>query len=102
MTRRFRGSTRGLILAVALLGFDLAAMTRAIQQGRAAHSLFEYAVGFGLVLLLLNLLLIGLGWSFARSGGRWMSTPSPALIAGLYLAVMSVAILSVLFLSGRF
>jgi hypothetical protein len=62
----------------------------------------EYAVGFGLVLLLLNLLLVGLGWSFARSGGRWRSTPSPALIAGLYLAVMSLAILSVLFLSGRF
>ena len=102
MTGRFRFSTRWLILAVALLGFDLAAMTRAIQQGRAAHAVMEYAVGFGLVLLLLNLLLVGLGWSFARSGGRWRSTPSPALIAGLYLAVMSLAILSVLFLSGRF
>ena len=31
MTGRFRFSTRWLILAVALLGFDLAAMTRAIQ-----------------------------------------------------------------------
>jgi hypothetical protein len=30
MTGRFRFSTRWLILAVALLGFDLAAMTRAI------------------------------------------------------------------------
>ena len=103
MMGRFRFSTRGLILAVAVVGFDLAAMTRAVQQGRAAHAVAEYAVGFGLVLLILNLVLLGLWWSFATgpTGRRGVacSTPSPVVIAGLYLAVLALAILSVLFLT---
>jgi hypothetical protein len=104
----FRISTRGLILAVAVIGFDAATMTRAIQQGRAVGSVREYVLGFGLVLLVLNLVLLAIGASFIRAAGgpigqRWLAaTPSPALIAGLYLAVLAFAILSVLFLSGRF
>ncbi len=102
---RFRFSTRGLILGVAILGFDAAAMTRAIRQGHAAGSVGAYAAGFGLFLLVLNLLLLGLGAYFARtaggrSGRRWTATPSPVVIVGLYLAVLALAILSVLFLSS--
>ena len=105
---RFRISARGMIVAVAVVGFDLAAMTRAVQQGRAAHAVAEYAMGFGLVLLVLNLIILGLGFYFAKRadgppGSRLLATPSPMVIAGLYLAVLALAILSVLFLtSGRF
>jgi hypothetical protein len=103
----FRFSIRGLIVAVAVLGFDAAAMTRAVQMGRKVHSLTEYALGFGLVLLLLNAVAFGLYRFFARAArgprGRLRETPSPVLMAGVYLAVLSLAILSVLFFSsGRF
>jgi cytochrome b561 len=105
---RLRISTRGLIVAVAVVGFDAAAMVRAVQQGRAAHSVVEYAVGFGLVLLFLNIVGLGL-YSFLakraddKSGSRLLATPSPLLMIGLYLAVLALAILSVLFFSsGRF
>lgn len=103
-----RLSVRWLLAITLLIGFDCAAMIRAIQQGHAARSVTEYAVGFGLVLLVLNVLIVGLGRYFARmgrgpGGQRLLVTPSPVVIAGLYLAMIAVAILSVLFLSsGRF
>ena len=105
---RPRISTRGMIAAVAIVGFDLAAMARAFQQGRAAHTVASYVIGFGLVLLILNLIVLGLILDYARigdstGGSRLLSTPSPIVIVGLYLAVLAIAILSVLFLSsGRF
>jgi cytochrome b561 len=101
-------STRGMIVAVAVVGFDAAAMTRAVQQGRAAQSVNEYAIGFGLVLLILNLIVLGLYLYYAKRadssrGSRLNSTPPPLVIFGLYVAVLAIAILSVLFLtSGRF
>jgi cytochrome b561 len=105
---RLRISTRGLIVAVAVVGFDVAAMTRAVKLGRAAHSVREYAIGFGLVLLVLNLVVLGLLAALSKKagvpkGGRLNMTPSPLVILGFYVAVLAVAILSVLFLtSGRF
>ena len=105
---RLRISTRGMIVAVAVVGFDIAAMTRAVQQGRLAHSVKEYAVGFGLVLLLLNLIVLGLFLYYAKrtdlpKGSRLNSTPPPLVILGVYVALLGFAILSVLFLtSGRF
>ena len=102
---RSRPSIRGLIAAVALIGFDAAAMTRAVQQGRAVHSVKEYAIGFGLVLLVLNLVVLGLLIYFSRNvegpkGSRLNATPSPLIIMALYAAVLAIAILSVLFLSS--
>jgi hypothetical protein len=98
-------SLRTLIVAIAVVGFDAAAMTRALQQGRAAHSVREYAIGFGLVLLVLNLDVFALLLYYAKrpspaSGSRLRSTPPPLVIAGTYLAVLAIAILSVLFLSS--
>ncbi|WP_435008495.1 hypothetical protein P12x_005703 [Tundrisphaera lichenicola] len=103
MSEGLQFSTRGMMLLVGLLGFDAAVLARAYQQGRVVHSAPEYTFGFGLVLLVLNLVLFGLWRHFARArAGGWRATPSPMLIAGLYLAVMAFGILSVLFLSGRF
>ena len=105
---RPRISIRGLIVAVAVAGFDAAAMIRAVQQGRASHATFEYAVGFGLVLLVLNVVVLGLSIALSRpvegaTGSRLRATPSPMVILGCYVAVLAMAILSVLFfLSGRF
>ena len=101
-----RFSIRSMIVAVAVVSFDVAAMARALQQGRAAHAVRDYAIGFGLVLLLLNLDIAGLVTYYARvprsaNGRRLNSTPPPMVIAGTYLAVLAVAILSVLFLSSR-
>jgi uncharacterized membrane protein YidH (DUF202 family) len=100
-----RFSVRSLIVAVAVVGFDAAAMTRALQQGRAAHAVREYAIVFGLVLLVLNLDVFALLAYYAKaarssSGSRLNSTPPPLVIAGTYLAVLAIAILSVLFLSS--
>jgi cytochrome b561 len=106
--RRLQISTRGLIIVVAVVGFDVAAMTRAVHQGRLAHSVVQYAVGFGLVLLLLNLDVLGLSLYYAKradspKGGRLNSTPPPLIMMGFYVAVLTIAILSVLFLtSGLF
>ena len=106
---RPRISTRGLIVAVGIVGFDLAAMTRAVQQGRAAHSVGSYVLGFGLVLLILNLIVLGLVLYYARMGASTRgsrllaTTPSPIVIVGFYVAVLAFAILSVLFFtSGLF
>ena len=105
---RPRISTRALIVAVAVIGYDAAAMTRAVQQGRAAHAVAGYATFFGLILLVLNLVALGLFVYFAgKSGGppgsRLRSTPSPVVIVALYVTVLAFAILSVLFFtSGRF
>ena len=102
---RLAFSTRGLIVAVAVVGYDFAAMARAIHQGRLAHSVREYAIGFGSILLALNLIVAGLFLYYARRprGGRLNSTPPPLVIFGMYLAVLGFGVLSVLFLtSGRF
>ena len=103
---RSRFSIRSLIVGVAIIGFDAAAMTRAVQQGRLAHAVREYAIGFGLVLLALNVVVFALLAYYSRaarssSGGRLNSTPPPLVMVGTYLAVLAVAILSVLFLSSR-
>jgi hypothetical protein len=100
-----RISLRTLIFIVAIVGFDAAAMARALHQGRLAHSVREYAIGFGLVLLVLNLDIFAILLYYAKradaaSGSRLSSTPPPLVIAGTYLAVLAVAILSVLFLSS--
>jgi len=103
-----RFSTRGLIVAVAIIGYDAAAMIRVVQQGRAVHSLREYVIGFGAILLILNLVVLGLYIYFSKradasTGSRLLATPSPVIIAGLYMAVLAFAILSILFFtSGRF
>ena len=103
-----RISIRAMIAAVAVVGFDAAAMARAVQQGRLAHSVREYVLGFGLVLLVLNLVVAALLAYYARAsgppvGGRLRSTPPPLVIAGTYLAVLAFAVLSVLFFTaGRF
>ena len=102
---RFRISTRGLIVAVAVIGFDAAAMTRAVQQGRAVHSVAGYVTFFGLILLVLNLVVAGLLVYFATKaagppGSRLSSTPSPMVIVALYVAVLAFAILSVLFFTS--
>jgi uncharacterized iron-regulated membrane protein len=105
---RPRFSIRALIVVVAVAGFDAATMARALHQGRLAHLVREYAMGFGLVLLVLNLDILALLAYYARaprsaSGSRLNSTPPPLVIAGTYLAVLAIAILSVLFLtSGLF
>jgi cytochrome b561 len=105
---RLRISTRGLIIAVAVVGFDLATMTQAFKRGQLAHSVVEYAIGFGLVLLLLNLDVLGLYLYYAKKtdspkGSRLSSTPSPLVILGFYVAVLTIAILSILFFtSGLF
>jgi cytochrome b561 len=105
---RLTFSTRGMIVAVAVVGFDAAAMIRAVQQGRLVHSLKEYAIGFGSVLLVLNLIVLGLFLYYAKradlpKGSRLNSTPPPLVVLAFYVAVLGFAILSVLFLtSGRF
>jgi hypothetical protein len=106
---RPRVSVGSLMAVVAVVGFDAACMARAIHQGRLAHSVREYAVGFGLVLLVLNLDVAALLAWYARAPrapgrrGRLASTPPPLVIAGAYLATLATAILSVLFLgSGLF
>jgi hypothetical protein len=105
---RPRFSVRGLLIAVAVVGFDAAAMSRAVHQGRLVHAVADYATGFGLVLLVLNLVIIALAVYFTRQSrlpatARLNATPPPLVIFGLYAVVVSVAILSVLFLtSGRF
>ncbi len=108
---RFRWSIRSSLLALPLVGLDGAAMVRAVQQGRAAHAVVEYAAGFGAVLLGFNALVIALAGYFARiariarrpAEGRWVVSPSPVVSFGLYLAMVAAAVLSVLFLSsGRF
>ncbi len=100
---RSRFSMRALMVAVAVVGFDAAAMARAVHQGRLAHAVREYAIGFGLVLLVVNLDVFALSIYYARAARdrRLNSTPPPMVIAGIYLAVLAVAILSVLFLSSR-
>jgi uncharacterized membrane protein YidH (DUF202 family) len=103
-----RFSIRGLMVALAIIGFDLAAMARAIVLGRKVHDVQSYALGFGLVVLVLNLLVFGLYVYFARRADlpratRLTSTPPPLVMFSLYVVVLAVAILSVLFLtSGRF
>jgi hypothetical protein len=104
----FRFSIRGLILAVAVVGFDAAAMIRAFRMSRTPREVSDYVTGFGLVLLLLNLLIFGLHRYFAGradlpASARLNSRPPVMVMFGLYAAVLSVAILSVLFLSsGKF
>lgn len=104
---RSRFSIRGLIVVVAVAGFDLAAIARAVRLGRAAHDVAGYVVGFGLVLLILNGVILGLLRFFAKRGDlsraeRLSAPPPPLVILGLYAAVLSLAILSVLFFtSGR-
>ncbi len=102
---RFRWSIRSLLLAMVLVGFDCAAMIRAVQQGRLAHSVVEYAAGFGAILLVFNVLVGAFAAYFGRiarrpAGQRWVVSPSPTVIAGLYLAMVAAAVLSVLFLSS--
>ncbi len=102
---RPRFSIRTLIVVVAIVGLDAAAMARALYQGRLAGSVREYAIGFGTVLLVLNLDVLAILTYYARaprsaSGSLLNSTPPPLVIAGTYLAVLAVAILSVLFLSS--
>jgi hypothetical protein len=105
---RFRLSIRGLIVAIAILGFDAASMARAYRLGQAAHATKDYLTGFGLVLLVLNLLVFALYTYFARradqpKASRLNSTPPPWVMFGLYTTVLAIAILSVLFFtSGRF
>lgn len=102
---RPRLSIAGLVVAVAVAGFDLAAMANAVRLGRLAHSVREYVVGFGLALLVFNAVVVALAFALARQrrGGRLSMTPSPPMILGFYLAVMMLAILSVLFFTkGRF
>jgi uncharacterized membrane protein YidH (DUF202 family) len=100
-----RISLRAMIIAVAIIGFDSAVMIRAIQRGRAVHSLRDYAIGFGVILLVLNLDVLALLLYYARradttKSSRLRSTPPPLVIMGTYLAVLAIAILSVLFLSS--
>lgn len=102
---RLQFSTRALIAIVAVVGFDAAAMSRALHQGRAAHAVPAYLIGFGLVLLILNLVGLGLMGYLARSresvpGGRLNATPPPLVILALYVGVVALAILSVLFFSS--
>lgn len=107
MTRP-RFTIRALIVAVAVVGFDVAAMSRAVRQGRLAHDVTHYAVGFGLVLLLLHAVVFILYRQFANRPKGSMAkslrgTPSPLILVFSYLTVVALAILSVLFLtSGRF
>jgi hypothetical protein len=103
---RPRFSIRALIVVVAVAGFDAASMARALHQGRLAHSVRDYVLGFGLILLVLNLDVLALLIYYARAprsagGPRLRSTPPPLVVGGFYLAVVGVAILSVLFLSAR-
>jgi hypothetical protein len=106
-----RFSIRGLMVAVVIVGFDIAAMTQANRQVRAGHAGIEVVYGFGLVLLFLHFVGFGLYRyfaSFARAWGspassRLTATPHPLVIFGLYGAVLAIAILSALFFtSGRF
>ncbi len=105
---RWGRSVRWLILATLVAGFDLAAMIRAVRQGRASHAVAEYAVGFGLVLLVANALVIWLAAYFAGvarrpEGQRLTSAPPPSVMAGLYALMVAGAVLSALFLTlGRF
>ena len=98
-----RLSVRSLVGLMAVVGFDLAVLVRAYQHGRWAGSVMGSLVGFGLVLLLFNLGLIQLGWSFARLkelpvGERLSSRVSPSVMLAVYLAVLSIPILAILFL----
>jgi hypothetical protein len=108
---RFRFSIRGLMVAVVIVGFDIAAMTQANRQARAGHAGIEVVYGFGLILLFLHFVGFGLYRYFAAFVKAWgspestrlKSTPPPLVIFGLYAAVLAIAILSVLFFtSGRF
>ena len=99
----FRLSIRGLVVLMAVVGFNLAVMIRAYQHGRWAGSLTGYLVGFGLVLLLFNLGLIQLGLTISRAKGRstvalLSSRVSPMVMLSVYLAVLAIPILAILFL----
>ena len=98
----FRLSIRGMVGLIAVVGFDLAVLVRAYQHGRWAGSVSGYLVGFGLVLLLFNVILIRLALSFARvkalPTARLLATRvSPSVMLAIYLAVLAIPILAILF-----
>ena len=91
---------------IAIIGFDLAVLTRAYQLGRASGSAEPYLIGFGVVLLLTNLLGLQLGRAVVRlrrvSPAEWLSEQvTPAVMLALYLLAMAVPILAILFLYPR-
>ena len=100
---RFQVSLQGIAGMIVLVGFDLAVIVRAYQQGRLAGSASSYLVGFGLVLLVFHWVLLQVGLAAMKirrspPGDRWVTPVSPMLILALYLAVLTLPILATLFL----
>ena len=103
-----RVSIRGLMLALLVLGYDMAALGRAWRMGQLEGDAAGYLRNFGLVLLALNLMVFALAGYFVRRARlsrdqRRFSAVNPLVMLGLYLTLLSFAVLSVLFVtSGRF
>jgi hypothetical protein len=100
-----RFSIRGLMVTVAVIGFDTASLIQVGRFARSVHSGVEVVFGFGVILLFLNFVGFTLYRSFARSAdlstsSRLNLTPSPFVIFGLYAVVLAIAILFLT--SGRF
>ena len=100
-------TTRSLMVAVAVVGFDAAVMARAYHQGRLVRAVADYLLGAGVALLILNGAVFAVVAALARrrarggsAGGLLATNPSPLMIVGLYVAVMMVAIVSVVYLGG--
>lgn len=100
-------TTRALMVAVAVVGFDAAVMARAYHHGRLVRAVPDYLIGAGVALLILNGAAFAVVAALARrragdrsTGGLLSMTPSPLMIVGLYVVMMMVAIVSVLFLSS--
>ncbi len=107
---RFRFSIRGLMIALVIVGFDSATLTRAVRAAGVGHSGFEIVYIAAMILAFLNIMVIAIYREFARKANSPQSAqrilkspPSPPVIFGLYTTMLAVVILSVLFFSsGKF
>ena len=104
----FRLSIRGLMVAVVVVGFDIAAWTRAVRFARAGHAGIESALGVMLIFLGLQGVLFLLYRNFTKRFDGSLtkslrSTSSPLVTFGVYAAMISLAALLILFFtSGLF
>jgi hypothetical protein len=99
-----RVSIRTLMFLVAFVGLDTVAIRRFARRAFAGHAGIEVVIGFGLVLLVLNFVILGLVTALSKKvrvadGGVANIPPTSLMIVGFYATLLAVAILSFLFLA---
>lgn len=104
--RPMRISLERVAVLIALVGFNLAVVIRAYQRGRQAGAVVGSLFGFGLVLLVFNMVLVQIGWSAievkrTRTGDRWLLLVLSVLPVALSLAILTLPVLAGLFRRPR-